>query len=433
MKSYPSYKDSGVEWIGEIPSGWDKVKTNLITENLDSKRVPLNAEQRGEMEGSIPYWGSNGIIDYVNDYIFDEELLLVGEDGAPFFDKCNNVSFFVDGKVWVNNHIHILKLKSNVLPKYLCHSFNCVDYGEYITGSTRDKLTQSDLDRIPHLIPPFFEQQQIVSFLDHKTQQIDDLIEKTEKKIELLKEQRTSLINHCVTKGLNPDVEMKDSGVEWIGEIPSEWEIRRLSTYGTFSKGRGISRDEIKLTGIPCIRYGEIYTKYNRIIFNPLSFIDEESSRKSEKIKKGNILFTGSGETIDEIGKTVVYYGEDDVYVGGDIIILELQKNLNPLFISYILNSSYVNFQKSIMGRGEIVVHIYSKNLREIQTALPPLPEQQQIVSYLDEQTKKIDSTVEKETQRIELLKEYRQSLISEVVTGKIDVREWTNDTQKLS
>ena len=104
------------------------------------------------MEGEYPYWGSNGIVDYVNKFIFNEEIVLVGEDGSPFFDKLKDVSFYVNEPVWVNNHIHILRPKDRILPKYLTHSFNCVDYKEYITGSTRDKLTQSDLKRISHCV-----------------------------------------------------------------------------------------------------------------------------------------------------------------------------------------------------------------------------------------------------------------------------------------
>ena len=116
MKPYLSYKNSGVEWIGKIPSHWDKIKTNLISENLDFKRIPLNSQQREKMKGNVPYWGSNGIIDYINDFIFNEELVLVGEDGSPFFERFRDVSFFINGMVWINNHIHVLRTKSNILP-----------------------------------------------------------------------------------------------------------------------------------------------------------------------------------------------------------------------------------------------------------------------------------------------------------------------------
>jgi len=134
MKRYESYKESGVEWIGLIPSHWDITKTKYITENLDGKRIPLSAEQRGKLEKIYPYWGSNGIIDYVDDYIFNGECVLVGEDGSPFFDRQKDVCFYISGKVWINNHIHVLKPKEFVNPRYLKSSFNSVDYKGHIYG-----------------------------------------------------------------------------------------------------------------------------------------------------------------------------------------------------------------------------------------------------------------------------------------------------------
>ena len=322
----------------------------------------------------------------------------------------------------------LIRFKDSFSPYLFSYIFqsNFIDQ-QLVESSKQSTVINLHLDKIRELVlikPSIQEQQQISNYLDHKTQQIDSLIEKTQQKIELLKEQRTSLINQVVTKGLNPDVEMKDSGDEWIGEIPSEWEIRRIWSLGKFSKGRGIKKDEVKQNGIPCIRYGEIYTDYDRIVYSPKSFIDEETSQNSEPIKKGDVLFTGSGELLEEIGKSVVYYGDTIVFVGGDIIILQLNDDSNPLFISYLMNSYTVNSKKTRSGKGGIIVHIYSKQLKDIKVTLPPLQEQQQIVDHLDQETTKIDSTIEKETQRIELLKEYRQSLISEVVTGKVDVRD---------
>jgi type I restriction enzyme S subunit len=262
----------------------------------------------------------------------------------------------------------------------------------------------------------------MVKYLDEKVELVDKLISTKGKKITLLKEQRISLINQIVTKGLNPNVKMKNSEVELIGEIPEGWKMTRVSNFGTFFKGNGIKKDEVKDEGIPCIRYGEIYTKYDRIVYCPISFIDLETSKNSIQIKKGDILFTGSGETLVDIGKSLLYYGDENIFVGGDIIVLRLKEGNNPLYLSYLLNSSFVQYQKSLMGRGEIIVHIYSKNIKEIKTPIPPLKEQLQIVEHLDTKTKEIDDLVQLEQKKIDLLKEYRQSLISEVVTGKIKV-----------
>jgi len=192
-------KDSGIEWLGEIPEGWTVRRLKYVAQNFDNVRVPLSAEERGQVEGSCPYYGATGIIDYVNDYLFDGEYLLIGEDGAPFFSENEDVAFIAKGKFWVNNHAHILKTYENSDIRFIMHSLNCVDYKEYITGSTRDKLTQSDLSCIVIPLPPLLEQQAIANFLDQKTVRIDELIKKNERLIELLKEYRQALISNVVT------------------------------------------------------------------------------------------------------------------------------------------------------------------------------------------------------------------------------------------
>ena len=195
MKRYPEYKVSDLEWIGEIPSYWQTATIKRLSENLDSRRIPLSGEAREGQERIYPYYGANGVIDYVEDYIFEGEHILIGEDGAPFFDKKREVSFLASGKFWVNNHCHILKDIGTTEARFIVHCLNSVDYFEYITGSTRDKLRQADLDRIKIPTPPKQEQTQIAAFLDRKTAQIDELIHGKERRIELLREQRTALIN----------------------------------------------------------------------------------------------------------------------------------------------------------------------------------------------------------------------------------------------
>ena len=228
MKRYPEYKESEVGWIGKIPSYWQTTTIKHLTKNLDGKRIPLSGEMRADQKRIYPYYGANGVIDYVEDYIFEGEYILIGEDGAPFFDKTREVSLLASGKFWVNNHCHILENIGASEARFIVHCLNSVDYFEYITGSTRDKLTQADLNRIKIPIPTYQEQTQIAAFLDRKTGQIDELIRIKERRIELLQEQRTVLINQAVTKGLDPNVEMKPSGVEWIGEIPKDWSIMKI-------------------------------------------------------------------------------------------------------------------------------------------------------------------------------------------------------------
>jgi type I restriction enzyme S subunit len=394
-RKYQSYKQTGVEWIGEIPSHWDFIKTNILTENLDGKRVPLNSEERGEMEGEYPYWGSNGIVDYVNQFIFNEEIVLVGEDGSPFFDKLKDVSFYVNEPVWVNNHIHILKPKERILPRYLTHSFNCVDYKEYITGSTRDKLTQSDLKRISHCVPPLQEQQQIIQFLDEKTELIDKLISTKERKVTLLIEQRTSLINEVVTKGLNPNVKMKDSGVEWIGKIPEFWVTKKMKYLVQICNGSDFKDFTLEEGGFPVYGSGGEFSRSSKFIYDKISVL---LGRKGsvDKPKIVNEPFWCSDTT---------YY-------------TKIKDGVNPYFFFFLVQQ--IDFKRFIYG--STIPSMTKSVYDEMEFPYPSINEQNEIVEFLDSKTKEIDDLVQLEQKKIDLLKEYRQSLISEVVTGKVKV-----------
>lgn len=219
--------------------------------------------------------------------------------------------------------------------------------------------------------------------------------------------------------GLTRYPSYKPSGIVWIGEIPSHWEMIRFASLGTFSKGRGIKKDEIREFGLPCIRYGEIYTKYHRIVDDLTSFIDEQSASGSARIKSGDILFAGSGETVEEIGKAVVYAGRKVAYASGDIIILSLSDKLNPGYASFLANAHFVQHQKSVSAKGEIIVHIYPKDIREIVIPLPSPSEQTAIAAYLDEKTAQIDKLIASKKRMIELLREERQAVINEAVNGE--------------
>jgi type I restriction enzyme S subunit len=193
-------KDSGVKWLGKIPTCWLVKKLAYVIECLDGKRIPLNAEERGRMQGEYSYWGANGIVDYIDRWLFDEELVLLGEDGAPFFEPNKIVAFHITGKAWVNNHAHVLRpRKTEVDARFLAAVLNCVEYRAFIDGSTRDKLTQGDMNRIPVQVPPIQEQRILADFLDRETAKIDSLIAKVRNGIERLKEYRTALISAAVT------------------------------------------------------------------------------------------------------------------------------------------------------------------------------------------------------------------------------------------
>lgn len=445
MKRYDSYKDSGVQWIGDIPSDWECIRLGMLgdfsSSGIDKKsnddETPVRMVNYTDIIQSRKYYPiQTGEKEYMRVTTpkskLEEHQLKKGDMVfIPSSETHEDLGYsslidFEEDDIVYSYHILRYKTKKPIYhyyKKYLINHHSVLNqFSSECKGTTRQIIGRDVFNNVRVVLPPLSEQQQIVSFLDTKTSLIDSLIEKTQRKIELLKEKRTSLINEVVTKGLNPNVEMKDSGLEWIGKIPSHWELRKGSTIGNYSKGNGIKKDEVRETGLPCIRYGEIYTKYNHKFQQVETFIDEGITEV--KVFCGTLLMTGSGELLEEIGKCVVYVGQKELYVGGDIIILKPFSEFDSEFLSYQINSECIRIQRELNGRGGIIVHIYSKNFKDMWFPTPPLSEQNEIVEYLDEQTGLIDKTISIEEKRIELLKEYRQSLISEVVTGKRKVVE---------
>jgi type I restriction enzyme, S subunit len=428
LKPYPEYRDSGIEWIGEIPEEWEIHKIKHLTENFDGKRIPISSEKRED--GKIPYYGATGVLDYVKDFIFNKELLLVGEDGAPFFEPFKDVAYIINGKSWVNNHAHVLRVIGNNLIKWLCYYLNIYDYGAVIKGSTRDKLNQDQLSNMFVVKPSIKDQTAIAKFLHKKTAGIGALIEKDKRLIELLKEKRITLINHAVTKGLDPNANMKDSGIEWIGKIPEKWKVRRLkfildnkkNSIKTGPFGSQLTIDEM---------YDSEYKVYNQKNVIKKDEKLGENYVSSEKFKEliafktspSDLLITTRGT----IGKTL------RLSEGAEIGILhpclmKINTNKEMILDRYveliIEDSDLVRIQLQLQSCATTIDVIYQDNLKEINLFIPPINEQRTIIGYLDKQTLKIDKTIQKIQKKIELLEEYKKSLIHNVVTGKIDVRE---------
>jgi type I restriction enzyme, S subunit len=196
-------KPSGISWLGDVPEGWDIANLRYLVRCLDGKRRPLNGTQRGSMQGEYPYWGANRVFDHINAWIFDEPLVLLGEDGAPFFEPGRDVAFAVTGKIWVNNHAHILRCGPRITPRFLAHVLNCVDYKPFISGSTRDKLTQQAMGGISIQVPDMHEQLAIVSYIEEATGQLLSAISAIQRVIALIQEFRSRIVADVVTGKLD--------------------------------------------------------------------------------------------------------------------------------------------------------------------------------------------------------------------------------------
>jgi type I restriction enzyme S subunit len=413
---YPVYKDSGVEWLGEIPAGWEVKKLAWITKCLDGRRVPLNAEERGRMQGEYPYWGANTIIDYVDRWLFDEDLVLLGEDGAPFFDRARSVAFHVNGKIWVNNHAHVLRPAPGVDPGFLAQVLNCVDYRAFIDGSTRDKLTQGDMNAIPIQYPQVSEQRAIAIFLDRETARIDALVAKKERLLELLHERRTALITRAVTKGLDPNVPMKDSGVEWLGEIPGHWEVEENRWLFRESDVRSQLGEEELLT------VSHITGVTRRSEKPDVTMIEAESHEGYKVCGSGELAINTMWAWMGALG-----IAQEPGMVSPSYNVYRITSDrLVPHYYDYVcrIPLHVAEIIRHSKGIWQSRLRLYPDAFRELLTPLPPIGEQRAIAAFLDRETASIDALVAKIRTAIDRLKELRTALISAAVTGKIDVRQ---------
>lgn len=426
MKKYPTYKPSGVDWLGDIPSDWVVSKVKFVSYNLDGNRIPLNQTERLKMQGEYPYYGATGIIDYIDNFLIDGEFILVGEDGAPFTIPNRDVAFEAKGKIWVNNHAHIIKGKKKYHQTFLTHSLNIVDYSKYVQGSTREKLTQSDLSNIPLLDIALPEQQSIVHFLDYKTLQIDSFIANRQKQMQLLKEQLHFKINEAITKGIKSKVKFKPTDIKYVPEIPEHWDIRKFKsltsilTCGVAATPEYVEESEgiAFLSAQNCRPFAMDLSKY--------SYIKPSLHKQLTRYKKpqrGDVLVTRVGAGI---GQACIIDTDLEFSVYVSLTHIRPNKEILSEYIVCFFNTEYcyqLNHEGTVVGGGQGNLNV--KNVERYRIPLPPIEEQKEIIEYLDNYRTETDNLISKYQKQIELMQEYRTSLISQAVTGKIDVREW--------
>ena len=411
------FRDQNEEWIGDIPSDWSlvKIKNHFVERNVkvdDVSFPPLSVTMGGvvdQMENvSKSDDSGNRKLVKKDDFVINSRSDRKGSSGiSPR-----------DGSVSL---INIVLKPKNINPKYSEYLFKSYYFKEEFFRNGRGihfDLWSTRYESMKQIFIPYpkiEEQEEIVSYLDKKINQIDVLIDQIERKIELFKEQRTSIINEVVTKGLNPDVEMKDSGVEWIGEIPSHWDILPLKYFGKVTLGKMLTSED---------QGGYILKPYLRSTNIQKERVDVSDVNKMwfsvselEKLRlfKGDLLFNEGGD----VGRTCIWLNElDECYIQNSVNRVRLEKD-NEWFFLY-LSSLYhsVGHYDSIVNRVSFP-HLTKEKLESVIFLKPPISEQQQIVEYLDEQIQKTDKRILNEEKKVELLKEYKKSLISEVVLGK--------------
>lgn len=423
-KTYDTYKDSDIAWIGNIPSEWEIKKLgNFYTQRnekvSDKDFSPLSVT----MQGILPQLetaaktndGDNRKLVKVGDFVINSRSDRRGSCGiSPY-----------DGSVSLINTVLCPKDKMNAkFYNWLFHTTMFADeYYKWGHGIVDDLWTTrwSEMKNISVVEPPLSEQQAIALYLDEKCGEIDSLISLQEEMISELQAYKQSIITEAVTKGLDSNVPMKDSGVEWIGMIPEGWKIQRLRTLGNcqngISKGGEYFGDEFDF---PFVNYTDAYKNID-VPYPEGRANSTEEDRKQYSLIEGDILFTRTSETIDEIGyaSTCTQTIPNAVFSGFLIRFRPTGKELYYGFSKYYFRSSihraFFVKEMNLVTRASLSQNL----LKNLPTLIPPLSEQQAIASYLDEKTSQIDSHIAIKQEKITELKDYKKSIIYEYVTGK--------------
>ena len=410
------YKDSGIEWIGKIPEHWEVKKLKFIS------KICNGQDQKAVLEddGAYPVYGSGGIFGRANSYLFDQPSVLLGRKGT--IDKPQ----YVEEPFWTVDTSYFTKIREGFSVRLFYYLCTTINFDLYKYGSAIPSMTQGHLNEIKFALPNSIEEQtQIANYLDHKTNQIDTLISKKQQFISLLQEERIAIINQAVTKGLDPNVPMKDSGIEWLGEIPEHWQISKIK-YVTKKIGSGVTpkggSEVYETTGIPLLRSQNVY--FDGFRLDNVAYITNEihDSMSNSKVLKGDVLLNITGGSI---GRCYFVTDEfEDANVNQHVCIVRPNELIMTEYLYYILSSEIGQLQIDLCQTGGNREALNFEQLKKFLFALPSIEEQTKIISKIQKKKHTIDDTILKSLEEIELLKEYKTALISEVVTGKVDVRE---------
>ena len=398
-----------------MPSEWKLVKVKKIF-NISRGRVIAKTELSDE--GVYPVYSSqtknNGCLGFIDTYDYDEPQLTWTTDGANA-----GTVFLREGKYNCTNICGTLlpKTKDNNL-HYLKYSLAHVAIYHKRADTNGYKIMSNEMAEIEIPLPDKRIQKNIATFLDGKTAQIDSIIENTKQSIIEFKKYKQALITETVTKGLNPEVQMKDSGIEWIGEIPEQWHVSKLKRFSNIRYGLG-EPPKLSEDGLPIIRATNI--ERGKIVTNNLikAKIEDIPSAKDVVLKHGDILIVRSGAYAGDVA--LVSQEWEGTLAGYDMIISLF--DINPKFTSYALLSDYILKAQLYLSRMRSAQpHLNAADVGRVQVVVPSLSEQQQIADYLDEKCAHIDSLIADKEKLIREFEDYKKALIYEYVTGKKEV-----------
>ena len=451
-KPYPEYKDSGLEWLGEIPAHWNISRIKYVAQLNPSKSevrglsddtivsfIPMEAiGERGEIDVSRTRLLGDVLTGY--SYITDGDVILAkitpcfeNGKGAVVHGLENGIGFATTEVIPARPY---RKCDAQFL-YYLFTSnpFKALAEGSMYGAGGQKRVADSFVAEYHFAEAPTDERENIAAFLDYETARIDRLIAQQQRLIELLKEKRQAVISHAVTKGLNPNAPMKDSGVEWLGQVPEHWQcvpfgllVSRADLGGNYLGGQ-------EENGIPFLKMGNLGR--GCIVLDKLECLEEGSSfDDAHRLSMGDFLFN-TRNSLDLVGKVAVWHDElEFALYNSNLLRVRFKKDFisSPDFMGFVFNSSGALGWLALLAKGTTsVAAIYYKDLRSMVVPIPPVDEQNAISSFISKCLSRLDTLEEKAIQSINLMNERRTALISAAVTGKIDLRGWTPPADEVA
>jgi len=420
-QAYPDYKDSGVEWLGEIPEHWCIKRLGYFFKERRDKVSDIDYPPLSvTMKGIVPQLenaaktdaGDNRKLVLKNDFVINSRSDRKGSSGISA----------LDGSVSL---ISIVMTPRNINPRFAHHLLRSYPFQEefyrYGKGIVADLWSTNSSEMKNILMPdvPESEKQKISDFLDYETAQIDTLIDKQQQLIQLLKEKRQAVINHAVTKGLNPDAPMKDSGIEWLGEVPEHWEVKKFSHCTTVRNGQ-VDPTKEPYCDFILVAPNHIESGTGRLLAQETATEQGADSGKY-LCREGEVIYSKIRPALAK----VCISPSDEVICSADMYPIQGISGLTNEFLFWSLLSNWFTSLVILESDRVAMPKINREKLAEVMLPVPPESEQQQIGNEIRKKTKATDDLIQKTKRAIRLAQERRSALISAAVTGKIDVRGW--------
>ena len=397
----------GVGYEPKVPAGYRRTEVGVIPEDWQVDRIDQHTliktgsknTQDKEEGGEYPFFVRSADVERIGTYSYDGEAVLTAGDGVG----TGKVFHYVRGRFDVHQRVYRISHFSDRLNgQYFFFQFSERFYHRIMSMTAKSSVDSVRMEMIAGMLLPLpspREQSAIAAVLSD----VEELIGSLEALIAKRRAVKQAAMQELLT------------GRTRLPGFGGEWETGRLGDLGTFYKGRGIRRDELGETGVCCVRYGTLYTRYENYVVKPVSRIPEQVADSALPIRQGDLLFAGSGETAEEIGICVAYIGEEPACAGGDIIVLR-SSGQDAVYLAHLLNSPPAARQKARMAQGDAVVHIRGDHLAEIEFPLPPLPEQQAIATVLSD----MDAEIAALERRLDKTRAIKQGMMQQLLTGSI-------------